>query len=80
MELLASASPRSDWTRDHIAALFDFSFSELVYLATTVHRAHHAAGQIQLCTLLSIKTGGCPEDCGYCSQSVRQTAGSGRHG
>jgi biotin synthase len=40
-----------------------------------MHRAHHAAGQIQLCTLLSIKTGGCPEDCGYCSQSVKADSG-----
>ncbi|MEN9392285.1 MAG: biotin synthase BioB, partial [Pseudomonadota bacterium] len=50
-------------------------FDELVFQAATVHRAHHAAGQIQLCTLLSIKTGGCPEDCGYCSQSVKADSG-----
>ncbi|MEQ1538690.1 MAG: biotin synthase BioB [Sphingorhabdus sp.] len=68
-------SIRTDWTREEIAALFDLPFDELVYQAQTVHRAHHAVGQIQLCTLLSIKTGGCPEDCGYCSQSV--TADSG---
>ena len=66
---------RTDWTRPEIAALFDLPFDELLYQAATVHRANHAAGQIQLCTLLSIKTGGCPEDCGYCSQSV--TADSG---
>ena len=66
---------RTDWTRPEIAALFDLSFDELVYQAATVHRAHHAAGQIQLCTLLSIKTGGCPEDCGYCSQSVKADSG-----
>lgn len=66
---------RTDWTREEIAALFDLPFDELVYQAATVHRAHHAVGEIQLCTLLSIKTGGCPEDCGYCSQSV--TADSG---
>jgi biotin synthase len=47
----------------------------LVYQAATVHRAHHAVGEIQLCTLLSIKTGGCPEDCGYCSQSVKADSG-----
>uniref|UniRef100_UPI003138B09A biotin synthase BioB n=1 Tax=Sphingomonas sp. CFBP 13720 TaxID=2775302 RepID=UPI003138B09A len=61
---------RTDWTRAEIAALFDLSFDELLYRAQTVHRAHHAVGQVQLCTLLSIKTGGCPEDCGYCSQSA----------
>ena len=66
---------RTDWTRPEIAALFDLPFDELVYQAQTVHRAHHAVGQIQLCTLLSIKTGGCPEDCGYCSQSVKADSG-----
>lgn len=66
---------RTDWTRPEIAGLFDLSFDELVYQAATVHRANHAAGQIQLCTLLSIKTGGCPEDCGYCSQSVKADSG-----
>jgi len=66
---------RTDWTREEIAALFDLPFDELVFQAATVHRAHHAVGQIQLCTLLSIKTGGCPEDCGYCSQSVKADSG-----
>ena len=66
---------RTDWTRPEIAALFDLPFVELVYQAATVHRAHHAVGQIQLCTLLSIKTGGCPEDCAYCSQSVKADSG-----
>lgn len=68
-------SVRTDWTRDEIATLFDLPFDELAYQAATVHRAHHAVGQIQLCTLLSIKTGGCPEDCGYCSQSVKADSG-----
>jgi biotin synthase len=66
---------RTDWTREEIATLFDLPFDELVYQAATAHRAHHAVGQIQLCTLLSIKTGGCPEDCGYCSQSVKADSG-----
>ncbi len=66
---------RTDWTRTEIAELFALPFDELVYQAQTVHRAHHAVGQIQLCTLLSIKTGGCPEDCGYCSQSVKADSG-----
>jgi len=57
-------------TRDDIRALFDLPFTELVFRAAEVHRANHAAGEVQLCTLLSIKTGGCPEDCGYCSQSA----------
>ncbi len=66
---------RTDWTREEIAALFDLPFTDLLFRAATLHRAHHAAGQIQLCTLLSIKTGGCPEDCGYCSQSVAADSG-----
>ena len=66
---------RTDWTRTEIAALFDLPFTELVFRAAEVHREHHAADQVQLCTLLSIKTGGCPEDCGYCAQSTSADAG-----
>lgn len=66
---------RNDWTREQIAALFDLSFDDLMFRAQSVHRAHHAAGQVQLCTLLSIKTGGCPEDCGYCAQSASADTG-----
>ena len=66
---------RTDWTRAEIADLFDLPFDELMWQAQSVHRAHHAAGEVQLCTLLSIKTGGCPEDCGYCSQSVAAESG-----
>ncbi|MFC7536799.1 biotin synthase BioB [Sphingomonas sp. GCM10030256] len=66
---------RTDWTRVEIAELFDLPFTALVFLAAQVHRANHAAGEVQLCTLLSIKTGGCPEDCGYCSQSAYAESG-----
>jgi biotin synthase len=66
---------RTDWTRAEIAELFDLPFTELVFRAAEVHRAHHAAGEVQLCTLLSVKTGGCPEDCGYCAQSVHAHTG-----
>ena len=66
---------RTDWTRAEIAALFDLPFTELVLRAAEVHRANHAVGEVQLCTLLSIKTGGCPEDCGYCSQSSHAKTG-----
>jgi biotin synthase len=66
---------RSDWTRAEIAELFELPFTELVFQAADVHRKHHAAGEVQLCTLLSIKTGGCPEDCGYCSQSAYADTG-----
>ena len=66
---------RTDWTRAEIAALFDLPFDELMWRAQGVHRAHHTAGEVQLCTLLSIKTGGCPEDCGYCAQSASAETG-----
>lgn len=66
---------RTDWTRAEISALFDLPFTELLFRAAEVHRAHHAADEVQLCTLCSIKTGGCPEDCGYCSQSASANSG-----
>jgi biotin synthase len=66
---------RTDWTREEVAELFDLPFTELVFRAAQVHRAHHKPDEVQLCTLLSIKTGGCPEDCGYCSQSAHAESG-----
>ena len=69
------ASPRSDWTRAEIAALFALPFPELMFRAQTIHRAHFDPAQVQISTLLSIKTGGCPEDCGYCSQSSKHDTG-----
>ena len=54
-----------------IAALFELPFSDLIYRAQTVHRRHFDPNAVQLSTLLSIKTGGCPEDCAYCPQSAR---------
>ena len=69
------SEPRTDWTREEIAALFDLPLMDLLWQAQTVHRRHHAPNEVQLSTLLSIKTGGCPEDCGYCSQSVHAETG-----
>jgi len=66
----ALAEPRNDWTRAEIAALFDLPFTELVFKAAEVHRAWFDPAEIQLSQLLSIKTGGCAENCGYCSQSA----------
>ncbi len=60
---------------DAVEALFDEPFLELLYRAHQVHRAHHAANAVQLSTLLSIKTGGCPEDCAYCPQAARYQTG-----
>lgn len=71
----SSTQIRTDWTREEIAGLFELPFTELLFQAATVHREFHPPEQIQLCTLLSIKTGGCPEDCGYCSQSVKADSG-----
>jgi biotin synthase len=67
--------PRSDWTRGEIATLFALPFPELMFRAQTVHRAHFDPTQVQTSTLISIKTGGCPEDCGYCTQSVHNKTG-----
>ncbi len=68
-------TPRSDWTREEIEALFALPFPELMFRAATVHRAHFDPTQVQTSTLISIKTGGCPEDCGYCSQSAKYDTG-----
>ena len=68
-------TPRSDWTRAEIAALFALPFPELMFRAATVHRAHFDPTQVQISTLISIKTGGCPEDCSYCTQSVSNPTG-----
>ncbi|HWE05803.1 MAG TPA: biotin synthase BioB [Rhizomicrobium sp.] len=67
--------PRHDWTREEIEALFTLPFPDLLYRAQTIHRANFDPRAIQLSTLLSIKTGGCPEDCGYCSQSAFHETG-----
>jgi len=61
---------RSDWTRAEIAALFDLPFNDLLFQAQTIHRQNFDANAVQLSTLLSIKTGGCAENCGYCSQAA----------
>lgn len=65
------ASVRNDWTKEEIAEIYDLPFYELMYRASTVHRMYWDPKEVQQCTLLSIKTGGCSEDCSYCSQSTR---------
>lgn len=62
---------RNDWTREEIAEIFHSPILDLIHKAGTVHRQYHAAGEVQVCTLLSVKTGGCPEDCAYCPQAAR---------
>ena len=63
--------PKHNWTKDEILAIYNLPMMELLYRAATVHREHHDPNQVQVSTLLSIKTGGCPEDCGYCPQAAR---------
>jgi biotin synthase len=70
-------SVRHDWSLEEAQALFALPFLDLLYQAQTVHRAHHDPGTVQMSTLLSIKTGACPEDCAYCPQSVRYEAQTG---
>jgi len=65
----------SNWTKEKIAALFALPFIRLLHQAQTVHQAHFNPDDIELCSLLSIKTGACPEDCGYCSQSGHYDTG-----
>ena len=67
--------PRTDWTREEIGALFALPFSELVFRAAATHRKHFDPTQVQISTLLSIKTGGCPEDCAYCPQAAQYDTG-----
>lgn len=65
---------RHDWTLEEVLALYALPFNDLLFQAQQIHRAHFDANAVQCSTLLSIKTGGCPEDCGYCSQSVHHHA------
>jgi len=65
----ALGAVRHDWTREEVEALYDRPLLDLVFDAATIHRQFHDPRQVQQCTLLSIKTGGCPETCNYCSQS-----------
>ena len=69
------AEIRHDWSVAEVEALFGLPFNDLIFRAQSVHRAHFPANQVQLSTLLSIKTGGCPEDCAYCPQAARYDTG-----
>jgi biotin synthase len=66
---------RHDWTHAEIGEIYSLPMPELVFRAQQVHRAFHSADQVQTCRLVSIKTGGCPEDCGYCPQSAHYSTG-----
>lgn len=66
---------RNDWSRDEVAAIYHRPLLDLVYAAASVHREYNVADEVQVCTLLSVKTGGCPEDCAYCPQAARYHTG-----
>src|SRR5215471_17776626 len=65
-----AASIRHDWTLPEVRSLHDLPLFELIDRARAIHLENHPNADVQLCTLLSVKTGGCPEDCSYCSQSA----------
>jgi biotin synthase len=69
--LAAGSKPRHNWTLEQSEALFELPFADLIFTAQSTHRAWHQPNTVQMSTLLSIKTGACPEDCSYCPQSVR---------
>jgi biotin synthase len=73
-----TAAPRHDWTAPEIEDIYTAPLPDLIFRAQTVHRAHHRADEVQGCMLLSIKTGGCPEDCAYCPQSAHYQTGVSR--
>ncbi len=70
-----TAAARHDWTTEQVEALFALPFQDLLFEAQCVHRAHQPANTVQMSTLLSVKTGACPEDCAYCPQSIRHDTG-----
>jgi biotin synthase len=66
---------RNDWSKEEITEIYNTPLLELIYKAASVHRTYNNTGEVQVCTLLSIKTGGCPEDCAYCPQAARYNTG-----
>ena len=66
---------RNDWSIDEVTEIYNYPLLELVYKAASIHREYNDTGEVQVCTLLSIKTGGCPEDCAYCPQAARYNTG-----
>ena len=68
-------SIKNNWTFDEIKSIYNKPLLELMYEAATIHRTYNQTGEVQVCTLLSVKTGGCPEDCAYCPQAARYNTG-----
>ncbi|MCK7556640.1 hypothetical protein MKQ70_17090 [Chitinophaga sedimenti] len=72
---MQSVQIRHDWSLDEIRDIYNTPLLELIYRAATVHREYQDTAEVQVCTLLSIKTGGCSEDCAYCPQAARYNTG-----
>ena len=70
---------RNDWTPEEVKAIYNTPLLDLIFRAAQTHRAHHDPSEVQVCTLLSVKTGGCPEDCAYCPQATRYSTGVNAH-
>src|SRR5713101_5891856 len=76
----AASELRHNWSRAEVEAIYRAALPELVFRAQSIHRQFHAPDRVQTCQLISIKTGGCPEDCAYCPQSAHYEAGVERQG
>ncbi|GME25837.1 biotin synthase [Neofusicoccum parvum] len=72
---VSATAPRNNWTKEEISAIYYTPLMDLAFQAGTVHRRFHNPAEVQLCTLMNIKTGGCTEDCSYCAQSTRYQTG-----
>jgi biotin synthase len=70
---------RNNWTQKEISEIYHTPLLDLIYRAASVHRTHHDPQEVQVCTLLSVKTGGCPEDCAYCPQAARYSTSVTAH-
>ena len=70
---------KHDWSVAEVLALFETPFNDLLFQAQCIHRRHHAPNEVQISTLFSIKTGGCPEDCKFCPQSIHYNTGLDPH-
>src|SRR5260370_1184175 len=78
--LHSDATLRFDWTKSEVQSIYRTPLPDLLFRAQTIHRQFHAPDRVQTCQLISIKTGGCPEDCAYCPQSAHYDAGIERQG
>ncbi|KAB5584962.1 biotin synthase [Coniochaeta sp. 2T2.1] len=76
-DAVAATAPRHNWTKEEVSAIYHQPLMELSFQAAILHRRFHNPQEVQLCTLMNIKTGGCTEDCSYCAQSTRYAKGTG---